>query len=126
MFNSWHDFMKNQPFPNKLRNAWCGIRSAWAAERNFRVEVRLGLGTLITFAVVRPSALWWALIVLCVALVLALELANSAIEELADHLHPELHPIIGKVKDMLSGMVLVMSTGAAIVGLLALYVTLAE
>lgn len=117
--------MKNQSFPNKLRNAFSGIRFAWATEHNFRIETILALATLAAFAIVRPAALWWALIVLCVALVLAAELANSAMEALADHLHPEIHPAIGKVKDMLAGMVLVMSVGAAIVALSALYATLA-
>lgn len=117
--------MKNQSFPDKLRNASAGIRFAWAAERNFRVQVVLGLVTAILFAIVRPAALWWALIVLCVALVLVVELANSAMEALADHLHPEIHPVIGKVKDMLAGMVLVMCIGAAVVALMALYATLA-
>ncbi|HRP67860.1 MAG TPA: diacylglycerol kinase [Thauera sp.] len=117
--------MKNQTFARKLRNAFTGIRWAWAAERNFRIEVGLGTLTLVVFGIVRPAALWWGLIVLCVALVLAAELANSAIEALADHLHPEIHPTIGKVKDMLAGMVLVISAGAAVVAVLALYATLA-
>src|SRR5476649_1264076 len=107
--------MKNQSFPKKLRNALSGIRFAWTEERNFRVHVVLGLVALVIFALVRPTALWWALIVLCVALVLAAELVNSAIEALTDQLHPQLHPVVRKVKDMLAGMVLVMSTGAAIV-----------
>ncbi|MDA0653545.1 MAG: diacylglycerol kinase, partial [Proteobacteria bacterium] len=91
--------------PEKLRNAFSGIRFAWAEERNFRLHVVLGFAALFVFALVRPAALWWALIVLCIALVLAAELVNSAIEAMTDHLHPGLHPIIGKAKDMLAGMV---------------------
>lgn len=116
--------MKNQPFSIKLRNALAGIRFAWVTERNFRLEAVLGLVTFAVFAIIRPTALWWALIALCVALVLVVELANSAMEALADHLHPEIHPAVGKVKDMLAGMVLVMCIGAAIVALIALYATL--
>jgi undecaprenol kinase len=116
--------MKNQPFFRKLSNACAGIRFAWSVERNFRAEGVLGLATIGVFAVVRPAALWWALIVLCMALVFVMELANSAIEALADHLHPEMHPIIGRVKDMLAGMVLVMCCGSVMVALLALYDTL--
>lgn len=117
--------MKNQAFTKKLRNAFAGIGCAWTEERNFRVHVALGLVTLLGFAVLQPSALWWALIVVCIALVLAAELLNSAVEALTDHLHPELHPVIGKVKDMLAGMVLVISFGAAVVAMLALYATVA-
>ncbi|WP_313951381.1 diacylglycerol kinase [Accumulibacter sp.] len=117
--------MKNQVFTKKLRNAFAGIGFAWTEERNFRVHVALGLATLLAFAVLQPTAWWWALIVLCVALVLAAELLNSAVEALVDHLHPELHPLVGKVKDMLAGMVLVISVGAAVVAMLALYATVA-
>ncbi|WP_291992864.1 diacylglycerol kinase [Candidatus Accumulibacter sp. ACC003] len=63
--------MKNQSFAKKLRNALVGIGLAWTEERNFRVHVALGLATLLAFAVLRPTALWWAFIVLCSALVLA-------------------------------------------------------
>lgn len=108
----------------KLRNAFVGIRCAWVDERNFRVHVLLGLVTLGVFILVRPSALWWALIVLCIVMVLVAELVNSAVETLIDHLHPQLDPAVGKVKDILAGMVLVMSIGAAIVAMIALYATL--
>lgn len=61
---------------------------------------------------------------LCIALVLAAELVNSSLEALADHLHPERHPEIGRVKDMLAGMVLIVSLGAAVIAALALVSTL--
>lgn len=112
--------MKNQSFVNKLANAIAGLRSAWQSERNFRAQVILGLVAVAVFALVRPAAIWWALIALCITLVLAAELANSAIEALTDHLHPERHPVIAKVKDMLAGMVLVISIGTVIVAVLAL------
>ena len=72
----------------------------------------------------QPAAIWWALIILSIALVLAAELVNSAIEALSDHLHPDIHPSIGKVKDMLAGMVLVVSIAAAIIALLAIFTSL--
>ena len=116
--------MKNQPFLNKLQNACAGIRWAWIAERNFRTHIVLGGLTLMLFSWLQPTAFWWALIILCITLILAAELINSAIEALIDHLHPELHVTVGQVKDMLAGMVLVLSVGAAVVAGLALYETL--
>ena len=59
------------------------------------------------------------LIALCIGLVIAAELLNSALEALIDHLHPEIHPAIGRAKDVLAGMVLVLSITAAVVGALA-------
>jgi undecaprenol kinase len=113
--------VKNQPFLKKLYNACAGIRFAWSEERNFRTHIILGSATLVLFSIVQPAALWWAFIILCISLILAAELINSAVEALIDHLHPEIHATVGKVKDMLAGMVLVLSLGAVIVAALALY-----
>ncbi len=112
--------MKNQPISIKIRNALHGLRIAWRDEDNFRFHIVSGIAVLLLFAWIQPAAIWWALIILCIALVLAAELVNSAIEALADHLHPELHTAIGKVKDILAGMVLLLSIAAAVIGLLAL------
>lgn len=116
--------MKNQPFARKLRNAWRGIAAAWSAERNLRVQAVVALAVFAGFGVLRPAPVWWALIVLCIVLVLAAEMLNSALEALLDHLHPDLHPRVGRVKDMLAGMVLIVSVGAAVIGGIALYATL--
>jgi len=42
--------------------------------------------------ILRPSALWWALVLLASAGVLRPRLFNTAIEGLADGLHPQDHP----------------------------------
>lgn len=112
--------MKNQHFKHKLLNAWNGIRYAWDQEDNFRAHIFLGAAAFVFFLFVQPVLFWWGLIILCITLILAAELANSAIEALIDHLHPQLHPSIGQVKDMLAGMVLVLSVGAVVIALLAL------
>ena len=51
--------------------------------------------------------------------------APHPLERLAPSEHPELHPVVGKVKDMLAGMVVVISFAAAVVAMLALYATVA-
>ncbi|MEJ2060357.1 MAG: diacylglycerol kinase [Gammaproteobacteria bacterium] len=116
--------MKNQPFGIKLKNAVNGLRHVWRAEVNFRRHVYVALLVLFGFALLQPALIWWALVVLCIVLVLAAELVNSALEAVLDHLHPERHPAIGLAKDMMAGMVLVAAIGAAVVGVLALVSTL--
>ncbi len=111
---------KNRPFGQRLGFALAGIRAVWRRENSFRTQVALALVALLVFVALGIGPLWWALALLCIGLVLAAELANSAIEALVDHLHPEQHPEIGKVKDMLAGMVLVLSIAAALVALLAI------
>lgn len=115
--------MKNQTLLKKFSFAWQGIVYAIKAEANMRRHLWLGAAVLVLFAGLQPAAVWWALIVLCIGLILAAELANSALEALIDYLHPDIHPQIGHVKDMLAGMVLVLSITAGIIGMLAVLST---
>ena len=111
--------MKNQDIKKKVLNAVNGILYAWEHEDNFRTHIALAGISVLVFLFIQPTLVWWGLIFLCIGLILAAELANSAIETLIDHLHPKVHPIIGHIKDMLAGMVLVLSGTAVLIALLA-------
>lgn len=113
--------MKNQPLLFRVKNAWQGIVTAWNSEHSFRFQLSSGATAVVFLAWWGLTPLWWAIVILMIALVLAGELINSSIEALADHLHPQQHPAIGRVKDLAAGMVLVTSIAAMIVGLLALW-----
>ena len=112
--------MKNGALRQKLGHAWAGIRLVWRRERTFRIHARFALAALGMTAALRPGPIWWALIVLCIALVVALEALNSALEYLIDRLHPELHDAIRCAKDAAAGAVLLASLGAALVAALML------
>jgi len=116
--------MKNQPLTQKLKNAAAGIRYAWANEDNIRRHSALAAVTVLVFLWLQPAWIWWGLIVLCIGLIFASELLNSAVEILIDHMHPDIHPTIGQVKDVLAGMVLIVSLTALAVGVLAIVDTL--
>lgn len=60
----------------------------------------------------QPGALWCALVVLAVGLVLVAEAVNGAIEHLADAVHPAHHPLIGIAKDAAAGAALAASLTA--------------
>jgi len=96
--------------------ARAGIRTGWAREASFRSQARLAVVAFVALLVLRPAAVWWALVAICCALVLALELVNSAMEAVIDLLHPGIHPSIKVAKDMLAGAVLVMSLASLAVG----------
>lgn len=117
--------MKNQSVTQKLNNAWNGISYTFKTENNFRFHCYSAATVIIFFFFLQPALIWWALILICIGLVIAAELANTAIENLVDHLHPEMHSAIGKVKDIMAGFVLSVSILAALVGLLAIIDTLA-
>ena len=117
--------MKNQSVTQKINNAWNGISYTFKTENNFRFHCYSAVAVIMFFFLLKPALIWWALILICIGLVIAAELANTAIENLVDHLHPEMHSTIGKVKDIMAGFVLSVSILAALVGLLAIIDTLA-
>lgn len=116
--------MKNQAFHKKLSNAFSGLLFTIRTENNFRIQISIAIIVFLSLLFIQPDLLWCALILLCVALVLAAELINTAIETLLDYLHPEIHPEIGRVKDIMAGMVLLLSFTAVFVSLFALIDTL--
>ncbi|MGA2861460.1 MAG: diacylglycerol kinase [Steroidobacteraceae bacterium] len=103
---------KNQPFLSRLRFAIAGVAHGLRTEQSLRTQTLALLLVLIALALLRPAALWWALVILAGSAVLAAELFNTAVERLADHLHPDLHPEIRVVKDCAAGGVLISTAGA--------------
>ena len=113
--------MKNSAFSTRLGHAWAGIRLVWRREKTFRTHGQFALAALAVTAALRADAVWWALIVICIALVFGLEALNSALEYVLDRLHPEIHEEIRCAKDAAAGAVLLASIGAAIVGALMVW-----
>lgn len=107
--------MKNQPLSRRLRNAWEGVKASWQSEHTFRIHVTAVMLVVVVLAFLKPSAVWWALLLLTCGLVITLELVNTAIEKLADHIHPDQHQAIKVVKDTLAGAVFLASLFAACV-----------
>ena len=108
--------MKGQGFNKRLGFALQGLRLALSREKSLRTHLSVTAAVLLVLLVIRPAALWWAILALAIGLVLVTELLNSALETLIDHLHPEAHPEIGAAKDMAAGAVLVASVIAVVVG----------
>ena len=62
----------------------------------------------------------WMVLVGCIITVLSAEMVNTAIEDLCNKVEPNSDPLIAKIKDMMAGFVLVVSSGAFVVGILLL------
>ena len=104
--------MKNQSFAKRLSYSLQGIQSAWRQEASFRSQALMALAVGALLIILRPPALWCALLVMNCGLVLAAELINTALEQTLDHLHPEIHPAIKVAKDCAAGAVLIFSLSA--------------
>ena len=107
--------MKNKPFHRRLGFALVGIAEGWRNERSFRTHVFSAAAAIATLCILRPAPVWWAIILLTIALVLSAELVNAAFEGLIDHLHPDIHPRIRIVKDMAAGAVLIAAIAALLI-----------
>ncbi|MCC7198334.1 MAG: diacylglycerol kinase [Gammaproteobacteria bacterium] len=109
--------MKAQPFNRRLRFALRGLKLTAMREKNFRAHLFVAAAMLMVMIMIRPAAVWWAIVILAIGMVLVTELVNTALETLADRVHPEQHPEIGAAKDIAAGAVLVAGATAAAVGL---------
>jgi len=113
---------KNQQFLLRLRFALAGLGHAVRTESSVKIQVGAFILVILALAVLRPTPVWWALVLLASSGVIAAELLNTAVEHLADHLHPEVHPSIRVVKDCAAAAVLIAVLGAVAVGIaLAVY-----
>jgi diacylglycerol kinase len=101
-----------------FRYAWNGIKEVYKSERNFRLHLMIALIVIGAAFVMKLSPLEWTAIIIVIAVVLSLEMINSAIEKLLDHIAPEQHPIIGSIKDITAGAVLVASIGSIFIGII--------
>lgn len=100
--------------------AVAGIGSIVRTQPNIRFQMLAGGVVVAVAAWLRVPAVHWAILLLCVGLVLSLELMNSAVEAVVDLASPELHPLAKASKDAAAGAVLVASIFSAIVGVLLL------
>jgi diacylglycerol kinase len=86
-------------------------------QRNMRIHVAIGVAAFALGAVLRLSAVEFAIIALTVAVVMAAEMINTVVEAAVDLASPEYHPLAKIAKDVAAGAVLVTALGAVAVSL---------
>ena len=96
--------------------AIAGVVAAVKGERNMRIHVVAAVAAISLGAWLGLSLCEWAVIILCIALVMSLECLNTAVEAAVDLASPNIHPLAKKAKDCAAGAVLVAAIGAAIIG----------
>ncbi len=103
-----------------IRIALRGIAIAWLQERHMKLHSLAALILALLAWLAGVDALSWAILLLCVGLVVSLELMNSALERLSNRVTMETDPLIRDTKDMSAAAVLAASIIAAIVGIIVL------
>ena len=97
--------------------AFRGLTSVWKEEINFRIEIFCAGLDLLASWFFHFSYIEVAILVLVIVVILAGEIVNTAIEDLCDKVEPRQDILIGKVKDIMAGFVLVGALGAVLIGL---------
>lgn len=103
-------------FLRGVRHALSGLGHAVRRERNFRIELVLGLAAVAMGWWLRISRTEWLAVVICCGLVLSAELFNTAIERLADVVGTDRSEKVRVVKDVAAGAVLLAAVVSLAVG----------
>ena len=93
-----------------------GIKYVYNNERNFRFHVYFSIFVILCIFAFHYTVIEACILFMMMCFVLVAEMINSAIEYTWDKLEPNHHPIVGIIKDVMSGSVLVSTLFAVLVG----------
>ena len=99
---------------NSYRYAARGIFFAFRYENNMLIHLVAGIVVIVVNAALQINKTDWLITLILIGLVWMAELFNTAIEKLADRVTKEHDPLIGTVKDLASGAVLIICCFAVI------------
>ena len=103
-----------------------GISHTFKNERNFRIEIVLGILAVILSFLLKISILEWVIIVFMITLVLVLELVNTAFESMVDLYTQEYNKIAKATKDVIAGAVLVTCLFSLVIAFLIFFPKIME
>ena len=98
--------------------AFAGLTHLLRTQRNFRIEVAIGLLTLVGGVWARLERWEWIVLSLTIALVLVLEAVNTALEHAVTLASPGIDPRAKAAKDVAAAAVLVAAVASIGVGVL--------
>lgn len=101
-----------------FRYAGNGVWKLIRGEAHAKIHSLAAIVVVVTGAFVGLTVPEWCLVIICIGGVFMAEAFNSAIEKLCDKVNPEFDPMIGTIKDIAAGGVLLFSLAAAAVGLI--------
>lgn len=107
---SWRAFFKSFVYAGQ------GVAHGFRTQRNMRVETAIALLVSAAGIALRITSVEWAMIFVCIGLVLSLELINTVTELAVDLLTQRYHPMAKLAKDAGAGAVLVAALSSAAVG----------
>lgn len=97
-----------------------GIFYVLATGRNMKIHLLAAIIVILTGLWLGINRFEWAIISICIFMVLAAETMNTAVEKTVDLITREYHPLAKHAKDIAAGGVLFTAVNAVIVGVLIL------
>ena len=106
---------------NSLINALRGVGLVWKEERNFSIILFFAILALTIGYYFNFTLTEYSICAVIITVVLVAEMINTAVEDICNKMQPNQDPVIGRIKDISSGAVLISSIGAGIAGLLVFF-----
>jgi len=103
--------------PN-FKFAFSGVKIIIQEKQPFRTMIIIAILVIVTMVCLNLTLIHKIIILFTIVLMLSLELLNSVVEKLLDFICPQKNEKVKKIKDMMAGIVLIASIGAALVGIL--------
>lgn len=95
-----------------------GIAYTIKDEKNFRIEIILGIIAVIVSFILKISLIEWVIVIFLINMVLVLELINTAFESMVDLYTQEYNKIAKATKDVIAGAVLVTCLFSVVIAIL--------
>ena len=105
-------------FIDSVKNCIEGFVYVISHERNFVIEIIIGILVIIAAFIFKISNLEWIIVLLLICFVLVLELINTAIEKLVDLYTTEYNELAKIIKDVSASVVLLVCIFSSIIGLI--------
>ncbi|MDQ2952292.1 MAG: diacylglycerol kinase family protein [Chloroflexota bacterium] len=106
------------PLLRSFAFAFAGLAHLLQTQRNFRIEIVLGVLALVAGALLGFERWEWVALVLTIAVVLILEAANTAIEHAVTLASPGIDPRARAAKDVAAAAVLIAAVASVATGVL--------
>lgn len=110
--------MQNNKIHHSFGFAIVGIVHAFRNNRNLKIHLLLAILVIIASFLLTLTRVEKLILLVMIVLVFSAEMVNTALEEMTDLITDEHRQEAKDAKDVAAGMVLVVSIGAVIVGLI--------
>jgi len=105
-------------FIESFSHAFDGLCFVWKEEKNFRIQVIIGILVIVVMGIFGFSYLEMSMFIVAITLVLTAETINTTFEDTLNKMQPEHDPVVGKIKDISAGIVVLCVLGAICIGIL--------